>query len=88
MAAAIAANWMSSQQLNLTGGGQRLKIPASKIASLITFGTLTDGGWGASMTKRGSAKLLRPIAERVAVAPRNATFAWGAGGAVGFFPGR
>jgi vancomycin resistance protein YoaR len=87
LAAAIAANWMSSQQLNLTGGGQQLRIPASRITSIITFGALADGGWGASINEDKLAKLLRPIAERVAVAPRNATFAWGAGGAVGFFPG-
>ena len=87
LAAAIAANWMSSQQLNLTGGGHRLKISAPKLASLITFGTLADGGWGAVVDEAALAKLLRPVADRVALAPRNASFAWGAGGAVGFFPG-
>jgi vancomycin resistance protein YoaR len=87
LAAAISANWMSSQQLDLTGGGQRLKISAPKLASLIKFGALADGGWGASVDEKALAKLLRPIAERVAVAPRNASFAWGSGGAVGFFPG-
>ncbi len=38
-------------------------------------------------TEKALAKLLRPVADRVAVAPRNASFAWGGGGAVGFFPG-
>ena len=87
MAGAIAANWMSARQLALTGGGQRLKIPAPKIASLITFGALADGGWGPSINEEKLARLLRPIADRVALAPRNASFAWGSGGAVGFFPG-
>jgi vancomycin resistance protein YoaR len=87
MAGAIAANWMSSHQLNLTGGGTKLKISAPKIASLITFGVQTDGGWGPIVNEEKLAKLLRPIADRVAVAPRNASFAWGSGGIVGFFPG-
>jgi vancomycin resistance protein YoaR len=87
MAGAIAANWMSAHQLNLTGGGHRLKISAPKIASLVTFGAQADGGWGASIDERKLAKLLRPIANRVAIAPRNASFAWGSGGVVGFFPG-
>ena len=87
LAAAIAANWMSDKQLNLTGGGKQLKISARKIASIITFGALADGGWGASVDEDALAKLLRPIADRVAIAPRNATFAWGGGGAIGFFPG-
>ena len=78
---------MSAQQLNLTGAGHRLKISAPKLASLITFGALADGGWGASVDQEALAKLLRPVADRVAVAPRNASFAWGGGGAVGFFPG-
>ena len=87
LAAAISANWMSAQQLNLTGAGHRLKISAPKLASLITFGALADGGWGASVDQEALAKLLRPVADRVAVTPRNASFAWGGGGAVGFFPG-
>ena len=87
LAGAIAANWMSSHQLNLTGGGKKLKISAPKIASLITFGLRAEGGWGPSINEEKLAKLLRPIADRVAVAPRNASFAWGSGGAVGFFPG-
>ncbi|HKO34354.1 MAG TPA: VanW family protein [Candidatus Limnocylindria bacterium] len=87
LAAAISANWMSSQQLKLTGGGLPLKISAPKLAALITFGELPDGGWGASVNEKALARLLRPIEERVAVAPRNASFAWGGNGAVGFFPG-
>ena len=87
LAAAISANRMSSHQLNLTGGGHRLKISAPKLASLITFGALANGGWGASVDEKALARLLRPVAARVAVAPRNASFAWGGGGAVGFFPG-
>jgi len=87
LAAAISANWMSSQPLRLTGGGEKLKLTAPRLVSLITFGVLADGGWGASVDQEALAKLLRPIADRVAVAPRNASFAWGSGGAVGFFPG-
>lgn len=87
LAAAISANWMSSQQLRLTGGGEKLKLTVPRLVSLITFGVLADGGWGASVDPEALAKLLRPIADRVAVAPRNASFAWGSGGAVGFFPG-
>jgi vancomycin resistance protein YoaR len=87
LAAAITANWMSSKQLNLTGGGHKLKLSAPKLASLITFGALADGGWGASVDETKLAKLLRPIADRVAIAPRNASFAWSANAAIGFFPG-
>jgi vancomycin resistance protein YoaR len=87
LAAAISANWMSSQQLKLTGGGLPLKISAPKLAALLTFGALPDGGWGASVNEKALARLLRPIEERVAVAPRNASFAWGGNGIVGFFPG-
>ena len=43
LAAAISANWMSSQQLKLTGGGHPLKISAPKLAALLTFGALA--GW-------------------------------------------
>lgn len=87
LAAAIAANWISADPLSLTGGGQKLKIPAGKIVRLLTFGALADGGWGASIDEKALAKLLRPVAAAVAVAPRNATFAFAGGGAVGFFPG-
>ncbi|HEX6474306.1 MAG TPA: peptidoglycan binding domain-containing protein, partial [Candidatus Limnocylindria bacterium] len=86
LAAAISANWMSSTQLNLTGA-PNLKISASKLATLITFGALADGGWGASVDEARLTKLLRPIADRVAIAPRNASFAWGGNAAVGFYPG-
>ena len=83
MAAAIAAGWMSQEPLRLTGGGERLKIQPSRLASLITFGQLADGGWGASIDEGSLAKLLRPIADRVGSAPRDAAFLYGPNGVVG-----
>lgn len=87
LTAATSANLMSSQQLKLTGAGQKLRLTAPKIASIITFGARPDGSWGATIDEATLAKLLRPIADRVAIAPRNASFAWGSNGVVGFFPG-
>ena len=87
MAAAISANWMTRQRLDLTGARKELRITRSEIAALLTFGPRSDGTWGVAVDEDALAKLLRPMGEAVAVAPRNASFAWGASGAVGFFPG-
>jgi vancomycin resistance protein YoaR len=85
MAAAIAARWMSQERLLLTGGGKKhnLKISSATLASLMTFGQLADGGWGASVDEKALAKLLRPIADRVGTEPVDASFLYGPNGVVG-----
>jgi vancomycin resistance protein YoaR len=87
LAAAITANWMTSRQLSLTGGGDGLKISAPKLASIVMFRDRGEAGWGPALDEKALARLLRPAADRVAVVPRNASFAWGGSGIVGFFPG-
>ncbi|HEY7463282.1 MAG TPA: VanW family protein [Candidatus Limnocylindria bacterium] len=88
MAAAISANWMSRQRLELTGARDaRLWIAPAKLAGLMVFGDLPDGRWGVSVDEEALAKLLKPIGKQIAVAPRNASYAWGPSGIVGFYPG-
>ena len=46
LAGAIAANWMTSEQLGLTGGGAKLKLSAPKLVSVVKFRERDASGWG------------------------------------------
>jgi vancomycin resistance protein YoaR len=84
-AAADSANRIASTPLVLRGAGERFAIPPAKLAGLISFETL-DGSYGAVLDEAGLKKLVKPLASEVALAPRNASYQWGASGIVGVVP--
>ena len=73
LAAAIAANWMSAAGSSQAAGSR------SKISADLIGGSSPSERWrtaaGAHRSNGRRANLLRPIADRVAIAPANATFA-------------
>lgn len=85
-AASSAATSVTAEPLVIKGGGRKLTISRDGLARLVTFST-TDTGWGMTLDENAIRDLLKPIARQVSSAPRNASFAWGANGAVGFYPG-
>ena len=85
-AAATAASSVSARPLALKGAGRNRTFSRQQLASLLSFGP-TAAGWGAKVDEDAIRHLLQPIAREVVSAARNASFAWGANGAVGFYPG-
>lgn len=86
-AAATAANSVTAEPLVLKGTRHKKTLTRDQLASLVRFGPVPDG-WGISLDQQAIWDLLKPIARGVVSAPRNASFAWGANRAVGFYPGQ
>ena len=86
VAAAAAATSVAAEPLTLKGPRIHTVLGRRQLADLIKFGA-RDDGWGVIVRRAAIRNLLRPIAADVATAPRNASFAWGTSGAVGFYPG-
>ncbi|HET7142235.1 MAG TPA: VanW family protein [Candidatus Limnocylindria bacterium] len=86
-AAASAASAVTARAMTLKGAGQKLKLSPADLGALITFGQ-TATSWGMTLDEDAIRDLLQPTARRIAREPRNASFAWGSNGAVGFYPGQ
>ncbi len=86
-AAATAANEVAARRLKLTDGhaGTVAALRPRQLAGLVTFET-TDDGYRATIDSAAARHLLKKLAPDLAVAPRNATFAWGATGITGVNP--
>lgn len=85
-AAAEDASLVSAQPLALRGAGRKLILSRDQLADLVQF-QATAGGLGISLDEAAIRNLLKPIARQLTSPPRNASFAWGANGVVGFYPG-
>ncbi|HEX3219193.1 MAG TPA: VanW family protein [Candidatus Limnocylindria bacterium] len=85
--AADAASAVAAKPLKLKGTPHRQTLDRETLADLVRFGP-TDDGWGMTIDQQAIWDLLKPIARGVVSSPRNASFAWGANGAVGFYPGQ
>jgi vancomycin resistance protein YoaR len=81
-AAASAASAATAEPLTLKGGGQKLELSPADLASFITFSE-TDSGWGMTVDAAAVRQLLKPIGRKLASAPKNASFTWGATGITG-----
>ena len=86
-AAAAAAFRMSSTPLKLTGTAKSLGLDRAALAGVISLEVAGEGGYRASVDVNAVRKLLRPLAERIARAPRDASFIYGPSGVVGVVAG-
>jgi vancomycin resistance protein YoaR len=84
--AAGAASAIAAKPLVLKGTGKKVTLSRDELADFVGFGP-TEAGWGVRLDEQAIWDRLMPIAKGVVSAPRNASFAWGANGAVGFYPG-
>ncbi|HEY7525334.1 MAG TPA: VanW family protein [Candidatus Limnocylindria bacterium] len=85
-AAATSASAVAARPFVLKGTGRKVTLSRDELADFVGFGP-TDAGWGLQLDEQAIWHRLVPIAKGVASAPRNASFAWGANGVVGFYPG-
>jgi vancomycin resistance protein YoaR len=85
--AAIKATWMTGAPLELTTGRKAFRLNRAALTGLISFGPLDDGGWGVNVDNNAVRTLLRPLAPKVARAPREASFLYGPSGVVGVVAG-
>ncbi len=86
-AAAVAAFRMSSTPLRLTGAGSSHRLDRAALAGVVSFSPRGEDRYVAGVDGGAVRKLLRPIAARVARAPRDASFLYGPSGIVGVVAG-
>ena len=84
-AAAIAARWMTSAPLTVSGGGQAVTLDVDTIRALVGFG-LSGGRYRPVVDEASLRERLASVADGVAQAPQDATFVWGAAGVVEVTP--
>jgi vancomycin resistance protein YoaR len=84
-AAAIAARWMVSAPLALTGADQSLTLDADTLRGLVSFG-LSGGRYRPVVDPDALSERLASVADDVAQAPQDASFVWGATGITGVTP--
>ena len=78
-AAAIAARWMTSAPLTLSGGGPDVTLDVDTIRDLLGFG-ISGGRYRPVVDEAALQDRLASVADGVAQAPEDATFVWGAAG--------
>jgi vancomycin resistance protein YoaR len=86
-AAAKAATAVAAKPLALKGAGKKVTLSRDELADFVTFRRAPAAGWGLRLNEQAIWDRLVPIAKGVVSAPRNASFAWGGNGVVGFYPG-